>query len=163
MNTLRQLPHWLIISLLFSSTQLTAAEHPRLKAFPEAEQGMERFVIALPDKERDQEQSYRVELLVGKEMETDGVNQVRLGSSIESRPLKGWGFTYYEVKEASASISTLMAAPDGGTKVKQFVTTAPILIRYNSRIPIVVYVPDGYEVRVRIWTAADRYQTAEPG
>jgi ecotin len=27
------------------------------------------------------------------------------------------------------------------------------LIRYNSRLPVVVYVPEGVEVRYRIWRA----------
>lgn len=29
----------------------------------------------------------------------------------------------------------------------------PYLIRYNSQLPLVVYVPDGVEARYRIWTA----------
>ena len=27
------------------------------------------------------------------------------------------------------------------------------LLRYNSRLPVVVYVPQGFDVRYRIWTA----------
>jgi ecotin len=154
----RQFLHWLTIGLLFSSPSIIAAEHSQLKAFPVAEQGMVRFVIELPHKERDKEQDYKVELLAGREMQTDGVNQIRLGSSIEARPLKGRGYTYYEVKEVSAAISTMMAAPEGAPKVMQFVTTAPLLIRYNSRLPIVVYVPQGYEVRYRIWAAPDDFR-----
>jgi ecotin len=53
-----------------------------------------------------------------------------------------------------------MAAPEGAPKVTQFVTTAPLLIPYNSRLPIVVYIPEGYEVRYRIWTAPDDYRAA---
>jgi ecotin len=160
MTMIRQILHWLTIGLLFSSLPVIATEHTQMKAFPEAEQGMLRFVIELPHKERDEEQDYKVELLAGREMQTDGVNQIRLGSSIEAQPLKGWGYTYYEVKEVSAAISTMMAAPEGTPKVMQFVTTAPLLIRYNSRLPIVVYVPEGYEVRYRIWAAPDDYRTA---
>jgi ecotin len=29
----------------------------------------------------------------------------------------------------------------------------PYMVRYNSRLPIVVYVPTGTEVRYRVWTA----------
>ena len=36
------------------------------------------------------------------------------------------------------------------------------LIRYNSKLPVVVYVPDEFEVRYRIWTAGDRVERAGP-
>jgi ecotin len=91
------------------------------------------------------------------------VNQVRLGASIEALPLQGWGYTYYEVKAEAATLSTMMAAPEGAPKVTQFVTTAPLLIRYNSRLPVVVYVPESYEVRYKIWAAPEEYQPAEQG
>lgn len=151
----------LIMTLLTVSFSAFSAEHPELKAFPPAKDGMERFVITLPHKERGEEEAFRGELFVGKEMLTDGVNRVQLGKTIEPRPLKGWGYTYYEVAESSVAISTMMAPPEGTPMVKTFVTAAPLLIRYNSRQPIVVYVPKGYEVRYRIWKASDTIKTAE--
>jgi ecotin len=138
-----------------------AAEHPELKAFPAATEGVERFVIVLPHKERGEEDDFGVELIVGKEMLTDGVNTVRLGNSIAKRTVEGWGYTYYEIAGPATTLSTLMAAPEGAPKVKQFVTAAPLQIRYNSRLPIVVYTPTGYEVRYRIWSAAETTQSAE--
>jgi ecotin len=40
-------------------------------------------------------------------------------------------------------------------KVERFITLGgePELLRYNSRLPLVVYVPVGVEVRYRIWKA----------
>ena len=84
-----------IIAMVLSS--LGSAEERYLKAFPQAGDGMTRFVIMLPHKERGEDQNFKVEIYVGKEMETDGVNTYRLGGKIEAKPLKGWGFTYYEV------------------------------------------------------------------
>ena len=139
------------------------AEHPELKAFPPAQEGMQRFVIALPHKERGEEDDFSVELIVGKQMLTDGVNLVRLANALEARTLEGWGYTYYEVTGPSETVSTLMAPPEGAPKVEAFVTAAPLQIRYNSRLPIVVYAPRGYEVRYRIWTASETLQTAETG
>jgi ecotin len=52
-------------------------------------------------------------------------------------------------------MSTMMAAPEGSEKVERFVPGSPLLIRYNSRLPIVVYAPEGYEIRYRIWAAGD--------
>jgi len=160
---IRQFSPWLAICLLFSILPPAIAEHTQLKAFPEAGPGMSRFVIELDHKERNQEQNFRVELVAGREMQTDGVNLHRLGGHIEALPLKGWGYTYYEVTAEEAVISTMMAAPEGSPKVSQFVTTAPKLIRYNSRLPIVVYVPEGYELRYRIWSGAEVFQPAGQG
>ena len=122
---------------------------------------MERFVIVLPDKDRGEDAGFKVELIPGKVMLTDGVNQMRHGTTIEPRPLKGWGYTYYEVTGQDVAMSTMMAVPEGGQKTEQFVPGTPLLIRYNSRLPIVVYAPEGYEVRYRIWKADKTMEKAK--
>jgi ecotin len=141
---------------LLASLSNCAAQGPpnHLEAFPSAAQGMSRYVIELPHKERGEEDAFRVELIVGQQMLTDGVNLVRLGGKIVDKPLKGWGFTYYEVAKIGPAASTLMAAPPGTPKVEKFVTLPTRLIRYNSRIPLVVYVPGDAEVRYKIWQAS---------
>jgi len=161
MNT--KLTRVLALGLLVFCGSAFGDEHPELKAFPPAQEGMERFVIVLPHKERGEEDDFKVELTVGKEMLTDGVNQMRLGNAIEPRTLEGWGYTVYEVTGPSETISTLMAPPEGAPKVKAFVTAAPLLVRYNSRLPIVVYVPSGYEVRYRNWSASETIHKANEG
>ena len=161
MNT--TLTYLLILKFLTLGGSAIAAEHPELKAFPPAEDGMERSVIVLPHKERGEEGGFKVEIIVGREMFVDGVNRVRLGNAIEPRTLEGWGYTYYEVTGPSETISTLMAPPEGAPKVKAFVTAAPLQARYNSRLPIVVYAPSGYEVRYRIWRASETTYMAEEG
>ena len=136
-----------------------AAPNP-LDAFPAAQPGMQRVVIELPEKSRQQEGEFKVELITGKMMITDGVNLVRLGAHIDAQNLKGWGHTYYEVQPASHSLSTMMAAPEGSPKVEKFVSAPPILINYNSRLPVVVYLPDGYQLRYRIWEAPPQFLPA---
>ena len=37
------------------------------------------------------------------------------------------------------------------------------LIRYNSRLPIVVYAPEGVEIRYRIWSAGPETKAVEKG
>jgi ecotin len=151
-----------ILFALFSASAF-GAEHPELRAFPPAKEGVERFVIVLQHKERGEEDNFQVEIIVGKEMLTDGVNRVRLGNIIEPRPLPGWGYTYYEVTGSPATMSTMMAPPPGAPMVTTFVTATPLLVRYNSRLPIVVYVPTGYAVRYRIWQAPGTAEKAEKG
>jgi ecotin len=153
----------LIIGLSMISVAALGAEHPALTTFPPATEGMQRFVIVLSHKERAEEDNFQVEIIVGKEMLTDGVNAVRLGDTIEPRPLPGWGYTYYEVTGSSATMSTMMAPPPGAPMVKTFVAATPLLVRYNSRLPIVVYAPTGYEVRYRVWQAPEAAVKAEKG
>jgi ecotin len=153
----------LSLGLVVLSVSAAGAEPPALPAFPTAKAGMERFVIVLPRKTRDAEQALKVELTVGKDMLTDGVNLVRLANTIEARQLAGWGYTYYEVTGAGETVSTRMAPPAGAPMVKTFVTAAPLYVPYNSRLPIVVYVPTGYVVRYRIWYASKRIRQAAKG
>jgi ecotin len=49
--------------------------------------------------------------------------------------------------------------------VARFITLGgdPYLIRYNSRLPIVVYVPEGVEVHYRIWTAGAKVKAIKKG
>jgi ecotin len=39
----------------------------------------------------------------------------------------------------------------------------PYLIRYNSRLPVVAYAPEGVEVRYRIWSAQPGTKAIEKG
>lgn len=145
----------MITGVVLFAPQAFAAEHPELKPFPDAEKGMERFVVVLPEQTGAEETDFKVELIPGKTMLTDGVNQVRHGSAIEARSLQGWGYPFYEVTGPDTTMSTMMAAPEGGPQVEQFVAGKSLLVRYNSQLPIVVYAPQGYEIRYRIWTAGD--------
>ena len=159
---------WILVKGLLSgimAMQMSAlgAEHDQLKAFPAAKAGIERKVIVLPHKERGEEDDFKVELTVGKMMLTDGVNLMRLGTEIKPMPLKGWGYTFYEVAAAGPTMSTMMAPPAGAKKVERLVTAAPLMMRYNSRLPIVVYVPKGYVVEYRIWSAPKTREGVENG
>ena len=142
---------------------LLAADHKELKAFPKADEGMERFVIVLPHKERGEEDNFKVELIAGREMLTDGVNHMRLGISIEAKPLQGWGYIYYEVEGKPVAMSTLIGVPPGTQKVKKFIQGKPLTIHYNSRLPIVIYAPVGTEIRYRIWEAPQSLEKVDKG
>ena len=58
---------------------------------------------------------------------------------------------------------TRMAIDPNTPTVNRLVTLGgdPYLIRYNSRLPIVVYAPEEAEVRYRIWSAAPETQAME--
>jgi ecotin len=93
------------------------------------------------------------------------VNKYFFGGKIEKETTKGWGFPRYIVKKLGPMAGTLMAVDPNAPKVTKFITLSskPYIIQYNSRLPIVVYVPDGAEVRYRIWTAGEDIKTMEAG
>ncbi|MFM2170729.1 MAG: Ecotin precursor [Verrucomicrobiota bacterium] len=131
------------------------AQPSPLQAFPAAKDGQQRFVIEVPQAES--EDALKVELIFGKTVPTDGVNRHFFGGRVEEVELKGWGYSYYELQQLGPMAGTLMGVPGGGKAVKTFVRVnhSLPLLRYNSRMPIVVYVPEGVEVRYRIWKATE--------
>lgn len=136
----------------FSAAGQTEAER-NLKAFPPADQGMTRHVLMLPPAE--QVDSLRVELQIGKTVKTDAANRYFFGGSLQAVNIKGWGFTRYVVSDLGPMGGTLMAVDPELPKVDRFITLGgePHLMRYNSRLPMVIYLPKGAEVRHRIWHA----------
>jgi ecotin len=134
-----------------------------MKAFPAAEKGMTRHVLQLLA--QSDESAYKVELIVGKEVATDERNRYFFGGVIEEKNIDGWGYTRYVVAKLGPMAGTMMAVDPNAPKVKRFISISggPYLIRYNSRLPVVVYVPQGVEVRYKIWRAGDEVKKIEQG
>jgi len=162
-----------IVFTLAAFTTLNAACHAEdkpdpkaasyLEHYPEAAEGQSRFVIMLPHKDRGEELNSQVELQVGKTIETDGTNKYSLGGKIDTKTVKGHGYSYYMVEKIGGVASTRMRPAPGTPRVEKFVNMTSAKIRYNSRLPIVVYVPKGTEVKYRIWTVAGKTKNAEAG
>ena len=134
-----------------------------MKAFPRADNGQMRYVIQLA--EQDDESNYQVELIVGQTVEVDETNRYFFGGQIKKESIVGWGFTRYVVSELGPMAGTLMAVDPNALKVDRFVRLGgePYLIRYNSRLPVVVYVPEGVDVRYRIWRADPESKAVNEG
>ena len=130
-------------------------------AYPAAPAGKTRHVILLPHKERGAEGDVKVEIVAGRTIDTDGVNTVRFGGELRERDIPGWGFSYFEVDSLGAPLSTRIAPAPGTPTVKAFVAGPRMLVRYNSRLPLVVYAPEGTEIRWRLWRAEGQPQPAE--
>ena len=142
---------YLVALIILQSLPVGAANN--MKAFPPADKGMLRYVLQLPS--HNNEGDFKVELIIGQTVEVDGNNRYFFAGTIESETIKGWGFTRYIVRELGPMAGTLMAVDPDTPKIKRFIGLRgePFLIRYNSRLPVVVYVPEDVEVRYRIWTA----------
>jgi ecotin len=147
----------LSIILVSSSLYAEPAKKDNIHMFPQAQEGFVRHVIEVPKTDNDYD--HKVELLIGKVMLVD-CNKHSLMGKVESVTLKGWGYKYLEVKEIQNGPSTMMACTE--PKTEKFVSLRDTTLRrYNSRSPIVAYVPKGYEVHYRIWSAGDKVQQAK--
>lgn len=142
-------------------TIATAADN--MKAFPAAKRGMVRYVLPLSKEEN--ETALKVELVIGKTVQVEANNKFFFGGKVETRTAQGWGFTYYVVPKLGPRAGTLMAVDPNAPKVERFISIGgePQLLRYNSKLPIVVYVPEGVEVRYRIWRAPAEATKVNPG
>ena len=152
-----------IAVLSFFSAVISAQATDNMKAFPPAEEGMVRYVLQLP--KQDDESVFKVELIIGKAVQLDEVNKYFFGGHIDKETITGWGYPRYTVKILGPMGGTLMAVDPNAPKVERFVTLGgePYFIRYNSRLPIVVYVPEGVEVRYRTWQAGEKMKSIEKG
>ncbi|MCK9516756.1 MAG: ecotin family protein [Ottowia sp.] len=143
------------LALLSACAQQPTAQAPgpevaqALQAFPPAEPGYRRHVIVLPP--RNDEDQRRVELTGGKVMPVD-CNVHGMDGQFNQQDVQGWGYTYWTLESEQQVRSTMMMCPDN-RKHDAFVQTESVLIRYNSRLPVVVFVPEGLSLRWRIWEA----------
>ena len=140
------------LACLFVATTSTSTA-ANLEAFPTVEPGMVRHVIELP--QLPAENLIKVELMIGKTVKTDAKNQYFFAGKLETESIPGWGFYRYILPELGPMAGTLMAIDPDAPQVERFITLGgeALLIRYNSRLPIVVYLPTDVEVRYRLWRA----------
>ncbi|WFB36279.1 ecotin family protein [Kiritimatiellota bacterium B12222] len=141
----------ILLPLLFVLT-LRAEDHKQLKAYPPAEEGQVRHVIVVPYMAN--ENDYKVEIFVGKTIVTDAANAKRMGGSFETKTIEGWGYPYYVATTGPVASTMMMPRPDQ-ENVERFVSMPGEMIRYNSKLPIVIYTDPDAEIRYRIWSAGE--------
>jgi ecotin len=143
--------------LIFTTSASTASDD--LSPYPVAAAGQVQHVIRLSALE--DEATAKVEIIVGKTMVVD-CNSHFFGGQLDQRTAEGWGYDYFVLDKLGDGASTLMGCPDGSEHEAFVRTSSETLVRYNSRLPLVVYTPEGVEVRYRIWQAGDEQNAAEP-
>ncbi len=145
---------------IFCST-VSARAADNMKAFPPPEDGRVRYVLQVP--KHEDESSFKVELIAGKTVKIEKRNRYFFAGKIEVETIKGWGFPRYNVSKPGPMAGTMMAIDPNAPKVNRFISLGgePYLIRYNSRLPVVVYAPAGVEVRYRIWSADHKMKMME--
>ncbi|MDX8554208.1 ecotin family protein [Tenacibaculum sp. 1B UA] len=138
-----------ITSMAVGQASLTKTD---VSIYPKPEKGYKQMIIEVPHSDNDSNK--KIEFVIGKWMEVDTCNKHGLIGSIEKKDLEGWGYSYYDFKTDGGVISTRMACFES-SKVKKFVSSQPTTVRYNGKLPIVIYVPEGYEVQFKIFKAED--------
>ncbi|WP_153913804.1 serine protease inhibitor ecotin [Shewanella sp. TC10] len=117
------------------------------KMFPKPLDNQVQHILSLS--KRDDEANYKVEIQIGQNKMVD-CNQHRLMGTVEKQSLQGWGYSYYTLDKLTDGPSTMMMCRD--PKTAKFVTLGEsITIDYDSRLPKVFYLPEGAELRYRIW------------
>lgn len=140
-----------------SMAQQISKQHTDI--FPAAENGYKKLVIEVPHSANDDNK--KIEFTVGKWMDVDGCNLFSLMGTLEKKDLQGWGYDYYVFKTEGQVRSTMMGCPDAPAR-HLFVSAQPEMVRYNGKLPIVIYVPEEYEVQFKIYKAEpDTYIAAE--
>ena len=154
---------WAVTVLLFMCKVTACLAADNMKAFPPAEHGMVRYVLHLP--QQADESAFKIELIVGKTVQIDEGNRYFFGGKIEEETIEGWGFPRYIVRKFGPMAGTLMAVDPNAPTVARFISIGgdPFIIRYNSQLPIVVYLPEGIEVRYRIWAVGAETKAIEKG
>ena len=147
--------------LAFLLVVMARAAEP-IDAFPAPAEGLRRHVLELPPLEN--EDLAQVEIIVGKTVETDSVNRYFFGGRLAERNVEGYGYTYHVLESLGPMAGTLIAPPPEAKPVERFVTLGgpPFLVRYNSRLPLVIDVPADAEVRYRLWTTTADSEPVTP-
>lgn len=137
-----------------ATTQPTASAVENLKVYPAPAEGMARYVILLDSLGSDAEYDYQVELIPGKMVDVDMCNRHGLSGGITEKTVTRFGYNYYEFTSTGDVFSTQMACMDD-EKVSKFISGQTTKIRYNSLLPVVVYAPEGFELKYKIWKAGE--------
>lgn len=122
-----------------------------LKHFPQAASDQVRHVIAVEPKA--DEGQYKIELVIGKKQMVD-CNHQWFGGTLTQKTVDGFGYDYYETGDLTGPMSTMMGCLNN-EKREAFVSANlgdEAFVRYNSRLPVVVYAPKDVEVKYRIWS-----------
>jgi ecotin len=122
------------------------------KIFPEPKKGYTQFVIEVPFSSMEEDANKKIEIFVGKYADVDTCNHHSLTGEFQTKDLQGWGYSYYEFQSKGDIVGTMMGCGNH-QKVSKFISSQGLLLNYNGRMPIVLYVPEGFEVQFKIYKA----------
>ncbi|WP_299809449.1 serine protease inhibitor ecotin [uncultured Shewanella sp.] len=127
------------------------------KMYPAPQSGQVQHILTLP--KLDNEADYMVEIQIGQTKMVD-CNNHGLSGELKQHTVKGWGYNYYQVDSISEGPSTMMACFEQ-TKTEKFLPIADdLMLKYDSRLPKVFYLPENSQVRYRVWKVESAFSYA---
>lgn len=123
--------------------------------YPAPQEGWEKVVVDLPVTKKDLKE-HRVEFTVGFEMETDLCNPYSLIGDWTEYEVKGTELIYFIASTKGQVVKTMGECPTD-KKISQFVGLKSSSVVYNGEQPLVVYIPEGYQLRYRLWSADKKW------
>lgn len=108
------------LPLLMCTTAAGQESKENMKAYPDAEEGMVRYVLHLEPQE--DESLFRVQLLVGQTVTIDEVNRYFFAGELIEESIEGWGFPKYTLKNLGPLAGTRVGVDPDAPKVKRFIT-----------------------------------------
>lgn len=128
--------------------------------YPPAGEGQKRIIFALePHEEQEERDSYMLQIFPGYEVDAAAdVDENTVTGNIEECSVEGYGYSYYRVKVDSA----VAPEPAHSTAPRRFVTVANLpMVAYDSRRPVVVYLPEDAQLRYSVWTSGKEMVAAQ--
>ena len=144
---------YFVFLMLFSSSLLAQGVNRDITMFPSPEKGFKQIPIWLPVKEK--EENFKVEVFVGADQIVD-CNQYFMIGKLISKELPGWGYSFYHAETKSELAGTRMGCFEK-RKQKKFIHLQPLLIEYNSRIPLVIYIPNNLKLKYKIFQSNGKF------
>ena len=139
-----------LLALTIATSTFAQTKNNDISMYPKSTEGLEQKVIQLQTLEN--ENDYEVELFVGTKKKVDTCNHFFLAGNFEDKTVEGWGYNYFKFSTDGNIGGTMKLCADNKT-IEKTVYAQSTKTRYNSKLPIVVYVPDGYTLEYRIWKA----------
>ncbi|WP_108946669.1 serine protease inhibitor ecotin [Shewanella halifaxensis] len=137
-----------------SYTQENYLTSDATKMYPKPEDGQVQHILTLP--KLDNEDNYMVEIEIGQLRNVD-CNKHGLMGKLTQKTVQGWGYNFYQVDEIKDGPSTMMACFEK-EKTEKFLTISDKLtLKYDSRLPKVFYLPEGTQIRYRLWQATSDF------
>ena len=151
---------------------VTAIPRLDLTGYPAPASGLQRWVIqpsGLLPKSTDplissNPHDWRVQLLVGKEVDLDCNNSWLSGPSLRMQRLpEASGKALFVLNGSLVVMKTRKACPPDHPRQHSFLSLGkqPYLVPYNPSWPIVVDLPAGAELRWRVWKAETKQLEGE--
>lgn len=154
------LRRWVILLLLIPMGML-AQEKEKKEVFPSAQEGWEKIEVHLPAVKKGGEE-YMVEFTIGFEMMTDTCNPYSLIGSWSEMELKESGRVYY-IASTKGQVVKAMSDCTDNKEVNEFVGLKSKLILHEREQPLVVYIPEGYQLRYRLWNTNKKWENPVAG